>query len=83
MDNLYTIIGKKIIGDNIQLMLVSMKPSEEVNTTKILKNLSGFMDSMKTDAVRSRNPDSITISKSEYAKGTYELGSDISISINE
>lgn len=81
MDSLYKIIGKKLVGDGIKLILIPMQPSKEFSTTKIMSNLSGFMNDMKADATRSRNPDSITITQNEYMKGKYELGSAISISI--
>jgi len=82
MDSLYKIIGKKIVGNGIKLILTQMDYAKNFETTKILRNLGGFMEEMKADAVKSRDPDSITITQEEHDKGGYELGNTISISIN-
>ena len=82
MDSLYKIIGKKIVGNGIKLILTPMDFTKGFDTTKILRNLGGFMEEMKADASKSHDPDSITITQEEHDKGGYELGSSISISIN-
>jgi len=82
MDNLYKIIGKRIVGTGVKLILTPIEMKNEPDTNKILRNLGGFMENMKADAIKSRNPDSLTITEAEYNKGTYELGSVITISIN-
>ena len=83
MDILYKVTGVRAIGDGVSLIIMPVKIEEKkLNTTKIISNLGGFMDDMKSDAIRSRNPDNITITKDEYAKGIYALGNIITISIN-
>jgi hypothetical protein len=82
MDSLYKIVGKKLVGNGVKLIITQMDFAKNFDTTKILRNLGGFMEEMKSDAVKSRDPDSITITREEYDKGGYELGNTISVSIN-
>lgn len=82
MDILYKIVGVRTIGERVCLTCEMVKEGEKLNTTKILGNLKGFMDDMKLDAVNSRNPDQISITKQEYDKGFYSLGDMISVTIN-
>lgn len=82
MDILYKIIGIRSIGNRICLTLSMIEGDKEFNTTKILSNLGGFMENLKTEAVSSRNPDQISITVDEYKKQGYALGGVLSVSIN-
>jgi hypothetical protein len=82
MDVLYKIIGVQAIGERVCLTLAHIKEGKELNPTKILGNLGGFMENMKQEAISSRNPDQVSITVDEYKKGFYSLGNMISISIN-
>jgi len=82
MDILYKVEGIRVIGDRICLTIRLVKEKEGFDSNSVLKNLGGFMDNMKLDAINSRNPDQISISKEEYKKGGFDLGKIISVSIN-
>ena len=63
-----------------------MNPIEEkevFQTGKILGNLGGFMESMKSQAIRSRNPDQLSISMDEFKNNKYSIGDIISVIINK
>lgn len=81
MDVLYKIVGVKAVGNRICLSLKHVESDKGLSTSGIIKNPRGFMDSIKQDAMVSRNPDQVSITLDEFEKGGFNLGEVVSITI--
>ena len=80
---LYKINGIKAVGNRICLTIIPVEEKKDFDTGKVLRNLGGFMENMKSQAVISRNPDQVSVTVDEYKDKGYTLGDVISVSINK
>ena len=83
MDVLYKIIGVKAVGSRICLTVKPIEEKKDFDTGKVLRDLGGFMENMKSQAVISRNPDQVSVTVDEYKDKGYALGDVVSVSINK
>lgn len=77
METIYRVIGVKLHGDYVKLLLSPNIIQEEITVTKAFVNLNSFFDKIKTDA--SDKPDIIRIPYDEYQRNQYTLNDIIQV----
>jgi len=83
MEFLYKIIGIQAIGNRICLKIIHVEEKKEYNTGKMLSDIGGFIDKIKTDAASSKQQDQISIPIETYQQKNYRLGDMITINVND
>jgi len=79
---LYTVVGTHFEGKFVVLQIVVEQiAKDKLDPMEIVKDLSGFVQKMKSEASEMRNPDKVRITRDEWDKGGYNLGDVISIDI--
>lgn len=82
MKMLYTVVGNHFEGDFVVLKItVEQVAKKNLDVMEAVKDLGGFMQKMKLEAVESRNPDKVRIPVEEWKKGSYNLGDVISVDV--
>ena len=79
---LYSIVGLRYVGDYVVLdIIIEQVAKKNLDVMEAVKDLGGFMQKMKTEAVEMRSPDKIRIPLGEWKKGGYNLGDVISVDV--
>jgi len=82
MKMLYTVVGNHFEGAFVVLqIIVEQVAKDKLDPMVALKDLSGFIQKMKTEASEMKNPDKVRITREEWKKGGYNLGDIISVDI--
>jgi len=82
MKILYNIVGTHFEGNFVVLQIaVEQVAKKSLDVMEAVKDIGGFMQKMKVEAVESRNPDKVRIPVDEWKKGGYNLGDVISVDI--
>lgn len=82
----YVINGTHQISDDkvrLTIMEEDIVKEKELSTMSLLKDMSGTIQKMQSQAVLSTNPDVITIPMDLWTKHQYKLGDIINIEIME
>ena len=81
MKTTYRVIGVKIDGKEMKLVLQRNIIKEKLSATRAIGDLGGFMDQMKMDANATNNPDHIHISTKDYDEMQMALGDLITLEV--
>jgi len=79
----YVVMGITIEGNEIKLILDNNLIKEQPSATGILKDTRGFIDRLKTEAVRAKSPDAIHIPLDGFNKMDINLGDAITIIVEK
>lgn len=82
MECLYRIVGQQINGKKIKLTIIPTEPEEKILTSGILSNIGGFIEDMKSQAMQSKNPDSISIPFDVWEKAKMGIGAVLKVNID-
>ena len=83
MNSRYEIVGTKLIGDDVLLMMKKAIMVEEKSTmTSIMTDPMGYVNQMKLDAMKSAIVEQIIVTKEFNDKHKFKIGDIISISVD-
>ena len=77
----YRLVGLKLSGDEMKLVLQRDIIKEKISATKAIGNLGGFMEQMKMDASKANNPDNIHVPLREFNEMNIMLGDLITLEV--
>ena len=77
----YIVTGIVMEGNEVKLLLNNQVVKEKPSAAGILGNIGGFIEQMKVEATKSRNPDTIHISSVEFNEMNINLGDTITINV--
>lgn len=82
MKTMYEITGTRKEGDRVRLYLkLAETVKKEIDATSIMSNIGKYMEDMKLDALRSNQPESVTVPVEEWNMHKWNINDTVFIEV--
>lgn len=82
MKMMYEVIGTRIENDKVRLFLKGHEAVKEKESMEsVMTNPLGYIEKMKQDAIQTNQPQSISVSYSEWEKYKWNIGDVVNIEV--
>ena len=82
MNTLYEVIGTREEGERVRLFLKLHEPVKiQDSPESIMGDMMGFVNKMKLDAIKTTNPEQLTVSKELWSSHKWNIGDLVAIEV--